>query len=225
MRRPSDAQARCLAFIELHPREVLWPHRCDDGMGVVPVPHEWRPSRAKLCEIHTAPVEPVIIGGDGPGERLRSVCPEPKILASTLRSVVAAGWLSLSDGEAATLPPSVISGGGRLRDEDVFLRALSLTDDGRIALGLWRQEQAATPAAVMTDRERAVVELAVQARAIGYVIVPETDDARALARAMRRGGWIYRGSVSASARSVDATAIARVEVDPGSADTAETRIR
>ena len=214
MRLPSDAQARCLAFIHSHPREVLWPHRCDDStddMGGVPVPHEYRPSRANLCEIHTAPALPVVVGADT-GERLRPVWPDPKVRVSTLRSVIAAGWVNLS------------AGGVSLR-EAALLRALSLTDDGRIAIGLWRREQATAPESVMTDRERAVVELAVRARALGFVVVPETDEARALARAMRRGGWIYRGFVGASARSVEATAIARVEVDPGAADKAETRIR
>lgn len=216
MRLPSDAQARCLAFIDSHPREVLWPHRCEDG---VPVPHDYRQSRAKLCEIAHARPGVLVVGGTDPGELPRTVWPDPKILSSTLRAVIAAGWVHLSAGG---VEDTVMRGPLR---EAAILRALSLTDDGRIALGLWRNRQAAAPAVVMNDRERVVVELAVRARALGFVVVPETDEARALARAMRRGGWIYRGFVGASARSVEATAIARVEVDPGAADKAETRIR
>lgn len=96
-----------------------------------------------------------------------------------------------------------------------------VTDDGRIALGLWRQRKLSEPALplpVLADDDRRVVTLADEALRLGYKLAPSSDDAKAQARRLRRDGWVKRGFIGASTSSVEPTPMATVEVNPGAAD-------
>lgn len=98
--------------------------------------------------------------------------------------------------------------------------ATTLTEDGTIALGLWRQRKLRSPPATLpelTDRERDVVELAQRALELGYALCARKP-ARDEARRMRRAGWITDCWIANAARGLVPTPLALVEIRPDQAD-------
>lgn len=100
------------------------------------------------------------------------------------------------------------------------LRQLTLTEDGVIALGLWRERRLAAPPPplpTLSDSDKEIVELAQRAFELGYVLCPRKP-ARNEARRMRREGWFETCWVANSAYGLVPSPIALVEVRPTLAD-------
>ncbi len=107
-------------------------------------------------------------------------------------------------------------------ESDPMDDATSLTEDGVIALGLWRQRKLRSPPATLpelTDRERDVLELAQRALELGYTLCAR-EPARGETRQMRRAGWITDCWVANAARGIVPTPLALVEIRPDQADRA-----
>jgi hypothetical protein len=108
-----------------------------------------------------------------------------------------------------------------LSPQEYPLRVLELTEDGTIALGVWRQRKLAAPPApspTLQGTDRDVVALAEHAMRLGYRLAPASDDARAQARRLAREGWVSRGHLGVGTRTLKPTALGTVEVDPAAAD-------
>ena len=103
---------------------------------------------------------------------------------------------------------------------------VELTEDGTIALGLWRARKLRAPAPPLpslSDRQREVVELALRALEMGYALCPR-EPARLEARRMRRAGWFTDCWVANNATGLVPTPLALVEVRPADADSAPPRM-
>lgn len=117
---------------------------------------------------------------------------------ATVRAVFGYGWVESDPVDGATV----------------------LTEDGVIALDLWRQRKLRTPPPKLpelTDREREIMELAQRALELGYCLCARRP-ARAEARRMRHAGWITDCWVANAARGLVPTPLALVEVRPDQAD-------
>lgn len=105
-------------------------------------------------------------------------------------------------------------------ESDPVDEATTLTKDGIIALGLWRQRKLRSPPAALpnlTDREREILELALRALELGYTLCARRP-ARGEARRMRRAGLITDCWVANAARGLVPTPLALVEIRPDQAD-------
>lgn len=133
----------------------------------------------------------------------------------------AASGYCLGRHKTATVAVCARAGWLEIDPDDAEAR---LTEDGIIALGLWRQRKLARPPAGMptlSDREREVAELAQRALELGYALCPRKP-ARAEARRMRRAGWFSPHGcwVANNADGLVPTPMAIVELRPETADTA-----
>ncbi len=102
-------------------------------------------------------------------------------------------------------------------------RELALTEDGTLALGLWRHRKLTAPPAespTLTGRDHEIVALAERAHRLGFRLAPREDQARAAARRLAREGWVTRGCLGAGVRTLVPTAVGSVEVNPQAADSA-----
>jgi len=105
-------------------------------------------------------------------------------------------------------------------ESDAVDGATTLSEDGLIALGVWRSRKLrSSPPELpeMTDRDREVIELAQRALELGYALCARRP-ARAEARRLRRLGWITDCWVANAARGVVPTPLALVEIRPEQAD-------
>lgn len=136
------------------------------------------------------------------------------------------GWLALEYPRYFATGPRIATGGlyFRARDrQEETLHELCLTEDGTIALGLWRERKLKAPPAPMptlTDREREIAELAQRAFELGYALCAR-EPARLEARRMRRAGWFSGCWVANNASGLVPTPMALVEVRPDLADSVE----
>lgn len=214
MRLPSDAQAAALALVAEFERDGLplyWPRLLSgeqDDLG--------GQSRAVLWSEHE--------DRQSDTSQFMPVAPAPADLPRkvTLHACVRHGWLDASSERVLASglghPPVVWSA---RPPEPVILRELALAEDGTLALGLWRQRKLTAPAPEpppLTGRDREIVALAEHAVRLGFRIAPRDDRARADARRLAREGWVTRGRLGASVRTVLPTAVAQVEVNPTAAD-------
>lgn len=217
MRLPSDAQVAALALVveyEETATPLYWPRHATGGEQ----DYEHR-SRAALWtehedrEANRGRLEPLGVSRSSP----RTV---------TLHACIRHGWLAFTAerlvAQGLTAAAAVIGG----ERESVVLRELGLTEDGTLALGLWRQRKLTAPPAptpTLDGRDREIVTLAEHAARLGFRLAPRTDQARADARRLKREGWVQRGHLGAGVRTLVPTAIGEVEVNPAAADTARPR--
>lgn len=206
MRVPSDPQASVLSTIAEHEaagRELFWrPTRSFRGCAALALEHLDRDANKGVWELFSvASVK----------TRSLAACIRHEWVATTHELVIASG-LQMSGIVYSTQAP-----------EPAILRQLALTEDGELALGLWRERKLHAPPAptpTLTGRDRDVVELAARAAALGYRLAPREDQARRQARRLTREGWVTRGSLGPGTRTLAPTALGQVEVDPDSADRA-----
>jgi hypothetical protein len=136
-------------------------------------------------------------------------------LVPTVRAVVREGWLDATHERvfANGLPLICVYYGA--------VQQLDLTEDGKIALGVWRERKMAAPPETveLSDREREVIELADRALALGYVLCAR-EPARQEARKMRRAGLFDGCWVGHHPSGLVPAAPAVVEVFPDRADRA-----
>lgn len=203
MRVPSNAQAALLAVLAEHEaagRQVEWQ---------VPNASFDRPAAARLW----TDIEP-LVPADGWTNMHRVV---------TVEACLRAGWLDGAQERTIDWPATAY----RLRPETWHLRQLDLTEDGVIALGLWRARRlnaAPAPLPRLTEREREIVELAQRAHELGYALCARKP-ARLEARRMRRAGWLGECWVANHAAGLVPTPMAICEVRPEMADTAAQEVR
>ncbi len=202
MRCPSDAQARLLGAI-------------DDTSDIVEFGADTKDSWANLVvervdrERNVSRFES--LDGGYYSRRHRRV---------TVQSCLRAGWLSDLHERTLSLPPSAWHPRARVWR----LKQLDMTEDGVIALGLWRERKLQSPppeAPRLSDRGQEIVELAQRALELGYTLCPRKP-ARSEARALRRAGWFTPGGcwVANSASGLVPSPMAVVQVRPASADVA-----
>lgn len=214
MRLPSDAQAAALALVAEFAASgaaLYWPKRGigeqdDHGSG----------SRAGLWteqedrEANSSRFVPADWSGR---DRPRKV---------TMNACIRHGWLDVAHERVLARglrQPGVLGG----KSEPVTLRELALTEDGTLALGLWRHRKLTAPPAespTLTGRDHEIVALAERAHRLGFRLAPREDQARAAARRLAREGWVTRGCLGAGVRTLVPTAVGSVEVNPQAADTA-----
>jgi len=215
MRMPSDAQARALGLVSeyaLAAATLYWPRQATGEEQ----DFEHR-SRAELWTEHEdreAGSRFVPLGWS---------CSLPRMV--TLHACIGHGWIAathellLARGLTA---PNVFDLTGRDPDP-VVLRELGLTEDGTLALGLWRHRKLTAPpsAPTLAGRDREIVALAEHAARLGFRLAPSPDaQARADARRLAREGWVSRGYLGTGVRTLVPTACGEVEVNPQAADTA-----
>lgn len=100
------------------------------------------------------------------------------------------------------------------------LRQLDLTEDGVIALGLWRERKLHSPPPelpTLNECEREIIELAQRAYDLGYALCAR-EPARKEAREMRKAGWWEGCWVANSVTGLVPSPLAVVEVFPERAD-------
>lgn len=217
MKCPSDAQAKLLALVAAqHGSDIEWRRGVDYGKGKKAeyfAGSEYKPSRARLYiertdrEANMSHFEPA---DEGRYEHR----------VATVEACLRAGWLddlhrrtvSFAETEWGK-PPSTW-----------MMHQLDLTEDGVIALGLWRERKLNSgPVEIpaLTERERQVLVLAQMALDIGYVLCAgPKGPARLECRRMRKAGLIGDCWVANSASGIVPRAIALVEIAPDRADVA-----
>lgn len=222
MKVPSDAQARVLTFVqaeEAEGRTIYW-------RAPREVPEDASPSARWLAasEAHPSLASIAFESIDREANSSRFIpYYDGRVRHRSLVVCVREGWIS-------TVHERVFVSGARGfvddldddsdRDRTTILRQLDLTEDGELALGLWHERKANTPvvAPELGQVDRAVLELAQRALALGYRLVPRDEDAMRQARRMKHEGWVQRGWIGRSAMSVLPTATALVELHPERAD-------
>lgn len=220
MKAPSDAQARVLIVVQDHEA---------DGEEL-----HWKPPIAPSSSLdeylarsraHRGWADLALEQMDREANTGRwMIWSQPEVTTKSLTSSIRHGWL---DATHETVKMSGTPDLGVLYDsqppDPVVLRWLRLTEDGTLALGLWRERKLHAPPPLdplLALEDRTIVEAAYRAVTLGYRLVPVTDDARKQARRLRREGWVIRGHVGASASSVVPSSSGFVEVAPDLADSA-----
>jgi hypothetical protein len=148
---------------------------------------------------------------------------DAQVRVATLEACLRHGWLAVAHERvfAQGLPLSNVWFVGRSQPT-VVCRELTLTEDGVIALGVWRERKLKAdplPVPTLNDREREVVGLAHRALELGYALCAR-EPARREAASLRRRGWFDRSGcwVANNASGLVPTAMAVVEVAPDQAD-------
>lgn len=214
MKLPSDAQARLLRLVDAFERQdeaVEWLTNADDTHW-----RGYRPSFARLLvervdrEADTAKFWPAI--------ETRA----DEVRLTTLRASLKAGWLEGS--ERMVIVPShrySLQLRRHVETKETFwLRSLSLTEDGRIAFGVWLERRLKAdppPLPRLDERQREIVALAQRAHELGYALCARKP-ARDEARRMRKDGWWHGCWVANSATGLVPSPLALVEVFPEKAD-------
>jgi hypothetical protein len=179
MKAPSDAQAALLSLIEKVEADgeiVEWRTNVEE-------PH-YKPSRARLVvekvdrEANTSHFPPPDEGRCD--HRL-----------ATVEACLRHGWLGGLHARAIHFPED----SHRNRKAQVWeLRQLDLTEDGIIALGLWRERKLKAPAKslpTLSEREQEIVAMARRALELGYALAPR-EPARREVRRLRNDGWLTK---------------------------------
>jgi len=138
----------------------------------------------------------------------------------TLAACLKYGWLNDLHRRAVRVKQSR----GEPRERLWDLRQLDFTEDGIIALGVWRERRLNAPPEplpTLTDREREIVELAARAIELGYALAPRKP-ARAEARRMRDAGWFRQYGIANHVLGLAPTPMAIVEIRPDQADIVQT---
>lgn len=218
-RVPSDAQAALLGSIDDHRRDGDDVFAGDEhGNTMISLYVERLGSQVPR---HSSPMS-VGLGSYEDTDVLLRYAALQSVRRATLQACITHGWLNADhEREITTACIGVAWKGHGNHLWTVTLPAIAITDDGRIALGLWRQRKLEAPpvaAPVLDGADRAVVAASLEAVALGCRLVPVSDEARKQARRLKREGWIGRGMVGASATCILPTPIAIVEVAPESAD-------
>lgn len=220
MRLPSDAQAAALALVAefgASGAALYWPKRGigeqdDHGSGSRAGLWTEQEDRANSSQFVPAGWSIGWSGRDLP----RKV---------TMNACIRHGWLDVAHERVLARglrQPGVLGG----QSEPVTLRELALTEDGTLALGLWRHRKLTGPPAeepALAGRDREIVALAEHAQRLGFRLAPRDDQARADARRLAREGWVTRGHLGAGVRTLVPTAVGSVEVNPQAADIAQDR--
>lgn len=96
-------------------------------------------------------------------------------------------------------------------------RETLLTEDGVIALGLWRQKLARRPPEELSieGADRDLIRAAAIAYEHGFALAPVSDEARGNARRLARGAFARRCFLGNSVRGLTVTAIGQVEAREG----------
>jgi hypothetical protein len=203
VRVPSDAQAALLALIaerEADGEAVEW-NRTPD--------YDDRPSRAWLRveridrEANTVRFE----SADGGYDRHR---------VATVRACLNAGWLDGLQTRILRFPRDQ----WHRRDRYWDMQQLDLTEDGVIALGVWRERKLNAPPAplpTLAGREREIAELAQRAYELGYALSPRKP-ARREARRMLKDGWFTGCWLANAAYGLVPSPMTLVEIRPELAD-------
>lgn len=209
MKVPSDAQAALLSMLA---------ERAEEGETVewlvnVEETGAWRGYRTSMAVLYVEEVD-----------RERNVArfhptdhgTRPHRI-STLKACLRRGWFDGAERpkvmRSSCHPPKEGS-------ETWWLKALELTEDGRIALGLWQERKlkgAPSPLPALSEREREIVELAQRALDLGYALCAR-EPARKEARQMRNAGWWDGCWVANSVTGLVPSSLAVVEVFPARAD-------
>ena len=200
----SNAQARLLACLESHGDEDVLAVAYDYYTTLVVARDDHGPLYGVDYFVRIDPSLVALVPASLPHAR-----------TATVRACARHGWIIA--GHQTTLTSQRLGTCWTADEREYKLQPLALTEDGMIALGIWRQRVAALPEPVLSEREREVVAASVQAARLGYVLVPMTDEARAEARRMARGPWVARDFVGISARSLVPTATGEMEIIEGSA--------
>lgn len=212
MNVPSDAQARLLTRIAQH---------ADSGEEVYWAPGDPAANRKPAALFYETLDRETNRGGF----RQLFEFSEGLPIEATVSAVVRHGWIDDSQErvDVSGLPIIGVHIGAGSKPEPVFTRQLDLTEDGKIALGLWRQrrlQSMPTEVPALSVHEREVVELAARALELGYGLCAR-EPARKEARRLRKQGWFDRRGawVANSATALVPTATALCEVRPEQADT------
>lgn len=219
MSGPSNAQARLLACVEDHARDG------DEVLAEGEV-HRWLLYVERLgsqVDAHRTPMS-VGLAHYSDTDVLLVEASLPRVGAATVRACAKRGWLDVTQTREVTTPcVGVCWKGWGDGLWTVSLAVVDITDDGRIALGLWRQAKLAEPCAPaprLEGRDRQIVALAEHAERLGFALAPTSAESKADARRLKREGWVTRGFIGASVRSVLASPTGQVEVHPETADVA-----
>lgn len=207
MKLPSDAQARLLSRVsdlEREGREVFWTTEQGHARAAIFYEKEDR-------ERHIAGFEHLF--------RLYREQP----MVKTVRAAIRAGWLDDTHERIFSSGLPLIGVIYACDDPDpVVVEQLTLTEDGRIALGVWRERKMAAPPVQLeiSDREREVIELADRALKLGYALCAR-EPARQEARRMKKAGLLNGCWVAHNPDGLVPAAPAVVEVFPERADSPE----
>lgn len=202
MRCPSDAQAALLALIAQHDERgenVEWQTNARDS--------HWASLQVERIdrEANTSRFLPAY---NGQTYRYR---------IASVKACVRYGWLVTLHKRTFSWPATEWR-----KAHEWHLHQLDTTEDGVIALGLWRERKLNAPPAptpTMTPREREIADLAQRAYDLGYTLAAR-EPARAEANRMRKAGWFTDCWIANAARGLVPTPMAVVEIRPERADQA-----
>jgi len=199
VKRPTDAQARAIALIVDQDAPAYWPHVLGGG----PVTDRYRTSKPDIYRKYEGRYS------DGRRYTARHAIALGKRMprTATFLACVREGWLTLSEHRVDARP-----------DPPQIIMEVEATELGELVLAAWRQRQAAAAPPVLDDTGRAVLDLIARAGAAGFVVVPRSNEARAVVRALTRDGWVERGWTGPGERTALATAAGEVESSPEAAD-------
>lgn len=222
---PSDAQAALLACLQQHDL---------DGEQVYTGVHTVRESRGSKAglfvertsaEVHPSRKPPSILYRDHDERDILLVyasMAEARI--ATLGACARRSWIAERGTRQIRTKCVGVCWRGAGDEWDATVTVLDITEDGVIALGLWRQRKLAKPAETLAlnGGDRELVALAHRARELGFVLLPDTDDAKRHARQLARTPFARRGwGGGVGTRSLEPTALGAVEVSPETADEPE----
>lgn len=144
---------------------------------------------------------------------------QPRVRVATVKACLRWGWLD--DLHRREYHYRQLYYGGQKSKRCTWnLTQLDTTEDGIIALGLWRERKLNAPPPPMpelADEEREIVQLANRALELGYALSPR-EPARKQARRLIRDGWFETCHIANSAYGLVPTAMAYVEIKPENAD-------
>lgn len=213
-RCPTDAQAHALRMIHECPNDPLW-HR--DGRNVYG--SSWAALWIEEVDREANRARFASWPGCYKADQMRS---------ATLAACVRYGWLSTSE-RVLSWRSRVRVGPGQYeqRTEPVIMLDLALTEDGELALGLWRERKLnapPTPMPGLDPDDKELLRLAHEAAARGFALVPDTTEAKKRSRRLARTPYASRGfGGGVSTLSLQVTATGAVEVAPEAADRREAR--
>lgn len=213
MRCPSDPQAAVLACIQTHEQagEYLL---AGDGSGHRTALVVERTDHGPLHGVEMFVAIDESVSALVPAEHEFP-------LTASVAACVRHGWLTMD--HEVTVTSQRFGRAWTMGPREYVLRQLDITEDGVIALGLWRERKLnAPPTATPTLRGRdlEIVALAEHAHRLGFRLAPREDQARADARRLAREGWVTRSYLGAGVRTLVPTALGSVEVAPDRADSA-----
>lgn len=226
MPRPSDAQARFLACLEEHRAA---------GEPVLGFNHSCTIIGTQKRSIYVSLVVERPDHGNTNGVEYFVDIDEsmPALLFANLnRTRVATLWACERHGwvdrpREHDVTTQHIGTSWTMEPKTYTLVELAITDDGRIALGLWQQALHAappTPEPVLAGVDRELVRLAYDCNRHGFALMPVTKAAKLEARRLAKGPFAERGwGAGSSTLSLEPSAAGQIAVAPESADTAPDR--